>query len=64
MKCAGGHLHAVPARLVDVQKHPVGHCVLGGRGLDRHIGVEEDIRRTQQLRARVHEESQMVEPAA
>ena len=60
---AGGHLDAVAAGLEAVEEEALGDRVLGGRGLDRHVVVEEQVGGAQHLLARVHPEGEVVEAA-
>ena len=61
---AGRDLDAVAAGLVHVQEHSLRDGVLGRRGLDRDVGVEEQVGGAQQLLARVDEPRQVVQPTA
>ena len=61
---AGRHLDAVAARLVHVQEHPLRDRVLGRRGLDRDVGVEEQVGGAQQLLAGVDEPREVVQATA
>ena len=60
----GGDLDAVATGLQAVEEEALGDRVLGGRGLDRHVVVEEEVGRAQALLARVDPEGEVVQAPA
>ena len=61
---AGRHLDPVSSRLEAVEEEALGDAVLRGRGLDRHVVVDEQIGGAQALLARVDPEGEVVQAAA
>ena len=60
---AGADLEPVAARLVAVEKKCLPYRVLVGARLDRHVGITQDIGRSQHVLPAVHHVREVMQPS-